>query len=85
MRMAVAKSGAWWEDNVQRALANNSVCYTEKPEIGTFMKEWLTLYESKSGERGLFNRVAAKKQVAKSGRRDDRYEFGVNPCGLIAA
>ena len=84
MRMAVAKSGAWWEDNVQRALANNSVCYTEKPEIGTFMKEWLTLYESKSGERGIFSREASKKKAAENGRRDSNYDFGTNPLVLAA-
>ena len=60
--MRNAKSGAWWEDNQQRALANNSVAYTEKPDVGTFMREWLSLYESKSGERGIFNRQAAENR-----------------------
>ena len=82
-RMRNAKSGAWWENEGQRALANNSVAYTEKPDIGIFMKEWSALYESKSGERGLFNRVAAKKQAISSGRRDPEYDFGTNPCGEI--
>ncbi len=82
-RMRNAKSGAWWENDGQRALANNSVAYTEKPDIGIFMKEWSALYESKSGERGLFNRVAAKKQAISSGRRDPEHEFGTNPCGEI--
>lgn len=82
-RMRNAKSGAWWENDGQRALANNSVAYTEKPDIGIFMKEWSALYESKSGERGLFNRVAAKKQAISSGRRDPEYDFGTNPCGEI--
>lgn len=82
-RMRQAKSGAWWENEGQRALANNSVAYTEKPDIGIFMKEWNALYDSKSGERGLFNRVAAKKQALKSGRRDPDYDFGTNPCGEI--
>lgn len=83
-RMRNAKNGAWWEDNVQRALANNSVAYTERPDVGIFLKEWGTLYESKSGERGIFNRVAATKKAAANGRRDvDSYEYGTNPCGEI--
>lgn len=82
-RMRVAKSGAWWEVNGQRALANNSVCYTETPEMGIFMQEWLSLYESKSGERGIFNREAAKQQAAKNGRRDPEHDFGTNPCSEI--
>ena len=69
-RMRHAKSGMWWENQGQRALANNSVCYTEKPDMDTFMREWLALMESKSGERGVFNRQASKKQAAKNGRRD---------------
>ena len=63
-RMREAKIGAWWENNPQRALANNSVCYTEKPDAETFMEEWFSLVKSKSGERGIFNRVAAQKQAA---------------------
>ena len=83
-RMRDAKSGAWWEQNPQRALANNSVAYKEKPEIGIFMEEWISLYKSKSGERGIFNREAAKKTVAKLGdRRDSSYDFGTNPCSEI--
>jgi ribonucleoside-diphosphate reductase alpha chain len=82
-RMRHAKSGAWWELNGQRALANNSACYTERPEVGVFMQEWLSLYESKSGERGIFNREAAKKIAAKNGRRDSAQEFGTNPCSEI--
>ena len=83
-RMRNAKNGAWWEDNVQRALANNSVSYTEKPDVGIFLKEWNTLYESKSGERGIFNRVAATKKASSNGRRDvDGYDYGTNPCGEI--
>ena len=82
-RMRLAKSGRWWESNVQRALANNSACYTDKPDMGIFMKEWLSLYESKSGERGIFNREAAKKQVASIGRRDVEHDFGCNPCSEI--
>jgi len=83
-RMRDAKSGAWWHENPQRALANNSVAYKEKPEIGTFMEEWLALYKSKSGERGLFNRDACKKTVSKLGdRRDSSHEFGTNPCSEI--
>jgi ribonucleoside-diphosphate reductase alpha chain len=83
-RMRDAKTGAWWEANPQRALANNSVVYKEKPEIGTFMEEWVSLYKSKSGERGIFNRDACQKTVAKLGdRRDATYEFGTNPCSEI--
>lgn len=82
-RMRNAKNGAWWEDEKQRALANNSVAYTELPDIGIFMKEWQTLYESKSGERGIFNRVSAIKQAEATGRRDTAHEFGTNPCGEI--
>lgn len=82
-RMRSAKSGAWWESSGQRALANNSVAYTEKPDIGIFMKEWHGLYESKSGERGVFNRVSAQKQAALTGRRDSDQQFGTNPCGEI--
>ena len=82
-RMRHAKAGQWWETNTQRALANNSACYTEKPDIGIFMDEWKALYDSKSGERGIFNRDAAQKQAASSGRRDPDYEFGTNPCSEI--
>ena len=79
-RMRMAKSGEWWVDNPQRALANNSVCYTEKPDIGIFMKEWLSLYESKSGERGIFNRISAKEKASSNGRRNGDIDFGTNPC-----
>jgi len=82
-RMRNAKNGAWWESSGHRALANNSVAYTEKPDIGIFMKEWHALYESKSGERGIFNRVSAKKQAGATGRRDVDWDFGTNPCGEI--
>jgi ribonucleoside-diphosphate reductase alpha chain len=82
-RMRNAKNGQWWEDNVQRALANNSVAYTEKPDIEIFMKEWLAHIGSKSGERGIFNRVSAQKQAQKTGRRDWKQDFGTNPCGEI--
>jgi ribonucleoside-triphosphate reductase len=82
-RMRHAKSGQWWETQGHRALANNSVCYTEKPDVETFLREWTALVESKSGERGVFNRVASKKQAEKYGRRDSSYEFGTNPCSEI--
>ena len=82
-RMRHAKSGAWWENNVHRALANNSVCYTEKPDAMSFMREWVSLAESGSGERGIFNREASKKQAAKNGRRNAFYDFGTNPCSEI--
>jgi ribonucleoside-diphosphate reductase alpha chain len=82
-RMRHAKSGQWWETAGHRALANNSVAYSEKPDMETFMREWLSLVESKSGERGIFNREASKKQASKFGRRDSNYEFGTNPCSEI--
>ena len=82
-RMRHAKSGNWWELNSQRALANNSVSYTEKPDSMSFMREWVSLMESGSGERGVFNREASKKQAAKNGRRNADYEFGTNPCSEI--
>ena len=82
-RLRAAKSGAWWETNPERALANNSVVYTEKPDAGIFMKEWLSLYESKSGERGIFNRVSAQEKARENGRRNGGYDFGTNPCSEI--
>jgi len=82
-RMRHAKSGAYWEQNAQRNLANNSVAYTTKPDSTAFMREWLSLVESGTGERGIFNRVASQKQAAKNGRRDASYEFGTNPCSEI--
>lgn len=82
-RMRHAKSGQWWNEAGHRALANNSVSYTEKPDSETFMREWLALVESKSGERGIFNREASKKQAAKFERRDPNHEFGTNPCSEI--
>tara|TARA_R110002153_G_scaffold28916_1_gene88958 strand:+ start:1719 stop:3617 length:1899 start_codon:yes stop_codon:yes gene_type:complete len=82
-RMRHAKSGQWWETAGHRALANNSVAYTEKPDMETYMREWLSLVESKSGERGIFNRQASKVQAAKNGRRDPNHEFGCNPCSEI--
>ena len=93
--MRFAKSGQWWEQNVQRALANNSVNYKEKPDVGTFMREWLSLYDSKSGERGIYNSMSAQRTVERlngryrdgSGdyirRRDPREDFGTNPCSEI--
>ena len=83
-RMRHAKSGQWWNNDGQRALANNSACYTEKPDIGIFMDEWKALYESKSGERGIYNRASANQQAEKNGRRTiEGFEFGTNPCSEI--
>jgi len=83
-RMRAAKTGEWYNSNPHRRLANNSAVYTEKPEMGIFMKEWLSLYDSKSGERGIFNRQAATLQAKATGRRKwDKIEFGTNPCGEI--
>lgn len=82
-RMRHAKSGTWWETAPQMALSNNSVCYTAKPDGETFLREWTSLVESKSGERGIFNRISAKAQASKFGRRNPDYEFGCNPCSEI--
>ena len=82
-RMRHAKSGSWWENDPQRALANNSVSYTEKPDAVSFMREWMSLVESGSGERGIFNRQASVAQAKKNGRRDPNFEFGTNPCSEI--
>ena len=82
-RIRSAKTGDWWTTNPERALANNSVAYTEKPDPGIFMKEWLSLYESKSGERGIFSRASAQAKAAENGRRDASWEFGTNPCSEI--
>lgn len=82
-RMRHAKGGSWWEREGQRALANNSAAYNERPTVGEFMEEWLSLYDSHSGERGIFNREAAKLQAGKYGRRDSGFDFGTNPCSEI--
>ena len=82
-RLRNAKSGEWWTDYPHRALANNSVAYSETPGMDAFMEEWLSLYQSKSGERGIFNRQAAQKQAAKNGRREYDHPFGTNPCSEI--
>ena len=82
-RMRNYKNGRWWDDNKQRSLANISAAYTERPDIGIFMKEWQALYDSKSGERGIFNRVSARKQAEACGRRETDHDFGTNPCGEI--
>jgi len=82
-RMAHAKAGNWWDGNGQRALANNSAIYEVKPDVGKFMREWSSIYESHSGERGIFNRYASELQAAKSGRRELGKEWGTNPCSEI--
>jgi len=82
-RMAKAKSGNWWMDEGQRALANNSVSYTEKPDFESYLSEMHTMYDSKAGERGIFSRVAAQKVAARNGRRDPEQDFGTNPCSEI--
>ena len=84
LRMQSAKSGMWWETEPHRALANNSTCYTENPDIGVFMQEWQRLYQSKSGERGIFNRNAVNQHVQHLDRREwESQEFGTNPCSEI--
>ncbi len=82
-RLRRAKTGQWWVDSPHRGLANNSACYTEKPDFEAYLNEWTSLYESRSGERGMFSRVASQKQAAKNGRRDPDHEFGTNPCSEI--
>jgi ribonucleoside-diphosphate reductase alpha chain len=82
-KMRHAKSGAWWEQNGQRALANNSATYTQMPDTSQFLHEWTSLYDSHSGERGIFSREASVKQAMKNGRRDPNYDFGTNPCSEI--
>lgn len=82
-RMRSAKSGQWWMDHKQRSLANNSAAYTERPAFDVFLAEMQALYASKSGERGIFSRVASKKQAALTGRRDPNHDFGTNPCSEI--
>jgi len=82
-RMRHAKTGDWWTHNGQRALANNSATYNAKPDIGQFLAEWTSLYNSHSGERGIFSRDASKTQAKKNGRRDSDYDFGTNPCSEI--
>ena len=81
--LRTAKVGSWWEENPHRALANNSACYDKKPQLETFMDEWLSLIKSKSGERGIFNREASKLQALKTNRRDPNFDFGTNPCSEI--
>lgn len=82
-RMRYAKSGNWYDITPWRSMANNSICYTEKPGMDVFMREWISLYESKSGERGIFNREAAKQQALKYGKRDPNHDFITNPCSEI--
>lgn len=82
-RMAHAKAGNWWDGQGQRALANNSAVYNAKPDVGQFMREWSNIYESHSGERGIFNRYASEQQVSKNGRRELGKEWGTNPCSEI--
>jgi ribonucleoside-triphosphate reductase len=83
IEMAQAKSGNWWEGSPQRALSNNSVAYSRKPEMEQFIAEWKSLYDSKSGERGIYNVAAAQAQAAKFGRRDPEIHYGTNPCSEI--
>ena len=83
IEMAQAKAGNWWENSPQRALSNNSVAYSRKPEMEQFIAEWKSLYDSKSGERGIYNVAAAQAQAAKFGRRDPEIHYGTNPCSEI--
>jgi ribonucleoside-triphosphate reductase len=81
--MRYAKHGAWWEQNAQRGLSNNSAVYLGRPTVGEFLREWKSLYDSKSGERGIFNRQASSRQASRNGRRDTAFDFGTNPCSEI--
>jgi ribonucleoside-triphosphate reductase len=82
--MAKAKSGQWWDTHPHRALANNSAVYEEKPGVGQFLEEWKNIYESRSGERGIFSRAAVRRQVARNERRQSEgIDFGTNPCSEI--
>jgi ribonucleoside-triphosphate reductase len=81
--MRHAKHGSWWDQNPQRGLSNNSAVYTGKPSVGGFLREWQSLYDSKSGERGIFNRQASVQQAGRNGRRDINHDFGTNPCSEI--
>jgi len=81
-RMRIAKSGQWWQDNPQRALANNSYVADERPEYEVFLDEWMSLYKSHSGERGIFSRTASKRQAEQTNRRDPNYDFGTNPLAI---
>ena len=83
IEMAAAKAGNWWESNSQRSLSNNSVAYSRKPEMAQFIAEWKSLYDSKSGERGIYNVAAAQAQAAKYGRRSPDIHYGTNPCSEI--
>jgi ribonucleoside-diphosphate reductase alpha chain len=47
------------------------------------MREWSNIYESHSGERGIFNRYASELQAEKNGRRSLGKEWGTNPCSEI--
>lgn len=82
-RMRSAKSGSWWLENPQRALSNNSYVVDEKPDFGVFLNEWLSLYESKSGERGIISRYACRNIAKRNERRDPDHEWGTNPCAEI--
>ena len=82
-RLRRSKSGQWWIDHPERGLANNSACYTEKPDFEAFLNEWQSLYQSRSGERGVFSRVASQRQAARNERRDTNHDFGTNPCSEI--
>ena len=83
IEMAAAKAGNWWEQNSQRSLSNNSVAYSRKPDMAQFISEWKSLYDSKSGERGIYNVAAAQKQASKWGRRSADIHYGTNPCSEI--
>lgn len=69
--MMQCKTGNWWEKNLQRARANNSVLLhrsdTTKEE---FMDLWKVVQSSGSGEPGIFF--------------TNDYEMGTNPCAEIS-
>jgi len=81
--LRVAKTGEWWREKSFRSQANNSAVYEGKPSMGQFMEEWVSLYNSKSGERGIFNRDACRTVISRNGRREANHKFGTNPCSEI--
>ena len=83
--MRDSKKGQFYLTEGQRAMANNSAVYNEKPSAEEFLDEWTALVKSRSGERGIFNRAGLEKQVPArrwAAIKDER-QIGMNPCGEI--
>lgn len=85
LEMRDAKNGQFWTHSPQRSMANNSAVYQEQPSTAEFMREWLSLVEGQTGERGIFNRGSLVKQLPE--RRIEKVgkdtQWGTNPCGEI--